>query len=82
MLQDIFAYNQIIDVIQQIPSFFLRLCAYEGIYGCQDGRVDVISEGRIFASRKSLENADFGFSAKRFGSSYSCTLPLDKTRIL
>ncbi len=42
----------------------------------------MISEGRIFASRKSFENAEFEFSAKRFGSPYSSTVPLDKTRIL
>lgn len=36
----------------------------------------------IFASRNSFENAEFGFSARVFGSSYSCTWPLDKTRIL
>ncbi len=40
------------------------------------------SDGRMFASRKSFENAEFEFAAKRFGSSYSSTLPLDKTRIL
>lgn len=42
----------------------------------------MISEGRIFASRKSFVNAELGFSAKRLGSSYSCKAPLAKTRIL
>jgi hypothetical protein len=52
------------------------------MFNCRDVRAEVMSDGRIFASRKSLTNAEFGFAAKRVGSSYSCTQPSDKTRIL
>lgn len=45
-------------------------------------RAEVTSDGRICASRNSLANAEFGFAAKLIGSSYSCTQPSDKTRIL
>jgi hypothetical protein len=48
----------------------------------QEEGIDGMSDGRICASRKSLENAELEFCAKRLGSSNSCTLPLDKTKIL
>jgi hypothetical protein len=86
ILRNIFSYNEIIDMTQKFFHSHNDLkdisSIYEEIRDYHDGRSDLISEGRIFASRQSFENCDLGFAAKRCVSSYSSTLPLDKTRIL
>ena len=63
-------------------EIILSLCASEGIHDYPDQMIEMTSEDRIFASSNNFEKAESEFSAKRFGSSYSCTLPLDNTRIL
>ena len=34
---------------------------------CQDGGMEGMSDARILAARRSLENSDRGFSARRWG---------------
>jgi hypothetical protein len=58
------------------------VCAFKYTDGYHDELNDAMSDGRILAFRNSLENAEFGFAAKRFGSSNSSRQPLDKMRIL
>ena len=55
---------------------------YKKLYHSQDHPIGFMSNGRIFASRKSFANAEFGSATKLTGAPYSFKQSFDKTRIL